>query len=251
MATIIDIGKKILAAPIFDRLRYVIHYPQIVVNEFIIKEARQEIPAKSKILDVGAGGVRFKQYFSDCEYLTQDFGEYKDSEGKFQYGQIDYVGDATDIPVESGMFDVVICTDVIEHVQKPEMVLKEISRVLKPGGRVYLTSCLVSGVHQPPHHYYSGFTRFWYQKYLSDHDFKNISIRTQKGFFAFYSNETLRALMYFLNSKKIRHRIFQPLAVILIAILPPILFSLDKYNLDHSDVEHEFTMGYLVKAQKI
>ncbi|HZV82401.1 MAG TPA: methyltransferase domain-containing protein [Geobacteraceae bacterium] len=43
-----------------------------------------------------------------------------------------------------GSVDLVIFTEVIEHLYNPAHVLKEISRVLKPGGRLYLTTNNVS-----------------------------------------------------------------------------------------------------------
>ena len=36
--------------------------------------------------------------------------------------------------------DFVICTEVVEHLYNPAHVLKEIARVLRPGGRLYLTT---------------------------------------------------------------------------------------------------------------
>lgn len=44
------------------------------------------------------------------------------------------------LPFGDGQFDVVVCWDVLEHVQDPVAVLKEIYRVLTPGGRVLLTA---------------------------------------------------------------------------------------------------------------
>ncbi|TRD22690.1 bifunctional 2-polyprenyl-6-hydroxyphenol methylase/3-demethylubiquinol 3-O-methyltransferase UbiG [Palleronia caenipelagi] len=45
------------------------------------------------------------------------------------------VGVGEDLPYESGHFDAVVCVDVLEHVQDLDQVLREVERVLKPGGR--------------------------------------------------------------------------------------------------------------------
>ncbi|MBE9138715.1 3-demethylubiquinone-9 3-O-methyltransferase [Nodosilinea sp. LEGE 07088] len=45
-------------------------------------------------------------------------------------------GVAEDLPFEAAGFDVVICVDVLEHVASPQDAIAEMSRVLKPGGRV-------------------------------------------------------------------------------------------------------------------
>lgn len=44
------------------------------------------------------------------------------------------VGVGEDLPYGNGSFDVVVCVDVLEHVQDLELVLEEITRVLRPGG---------------------------------------------------------------------------------------------------------------------
>lgn len=46
---------------------------------------------------------------------------------------------AENLPLEKAKFDAVICTEVIEHVQNPETVLKEITRVLKEDGIFIIT----------------------------------------------------------------------------------------------------------------
>ena len=38
------------------------------------------------------------------------------------------------LPIEDGVFDAVICTDIFEHVQNEKALVREVSRVLRPGG---------------------------------------------------------------------------------------------------------------------
>ncbi len=44
------------------------------------------------------------------------------------------------IPFPQNYFDLIICNDVLEHIEKPELALKNIIRVLKKGGVLYITS---------------------------------------------------------------------------------------------------------------
>jgi len=46
---------------------------------------------------------------------------------------------AQKIPFENDTFDFVICTEVIEHTPRPELVIKEIARVMKKGGKTVIT----------------------------------------------------------------------------------------------------------------
>lgn len=77
----------------------------------------------TKILNVGGGPRRY----SDNE-VTLNIQSFKN---------VDCVGDGHRIPFSDNTFDSVICNAVLEHVHNPEQIVKEIFRVLKPGGRVY------------------------------------------------------------------------------------------------------------------
>lgn len=49
------------------------------------------------------------------------------------------VGDVFDLPFENASFDVVLCTEVLEHVRGPELLLAELTRVCRPAGTLVLT----------------------------------------------------------------------------------------------------------------
>jgi SAM-dependent methyltransferase len=63
----------------------------------------------------------------------------------------DIIGDlcAINPEIESGSIDVVICTEVIEHVSNPFDAAEEIFRVLKPGGTAYLSAPFNFRIHGP------------------------------------------------------------------------------------------------------
>jgi len=48
------------------------------------------------------------------------------------------VGDATALPFEYGSFDIVGCMRVLHHARRPELVVSELARVTRPGGRILL-----------------------------------------------------------------------------------------------------------------
>lgn len=49
------------------------------------------------------------------------------------------VGDARAIPIRAGVFDLVLCVHVLEHVEEDRRVMSEMHRVLKPGGVAIVT----------------------------------------------------------------------------------------------------------------
>ncbi len=48
------------------------------------------------------------------------------------------VGDATALPFEYGSFDIVGCMRVLHHAHRPELIVSELARVTRPGGRILL-----------------------------------------------------------------------------------------------------------------
>jgi 2-polyprenyl-3-methyl-5-hydroxy-6-metoxy-1,4-benzoquinol methylase len=57
-------------------------------------------------------------------------------------------GSCCDLPFPNERFDTVVMADVIEHLEAPELAVKELARVLKPTGTVYLTTPMAS-THRP------------------------------------------------------------------------------------------------------
>jgi SAM-dependent methyltransferase len=114
---------------------------------FLRREAT-DIPAGSSVLDVGAGIAPFRELFDHTRYVTCDW------EGSSYDQDVDIRAPATAIPVEDGSFDVVLCTEVLEHVPEPSLVLTEFSRILRRGGLLLMTVPLVWFLHEEPYDYY-------------------------------------------------------------------------------------------------
>lgn len=66
----------------------------------------------------------------------------------------DIVADASSIPLSDESVDVVICTEVFEHLSVPKQCIEEIYRVLKPGGVFIGSAPFVFPVHGDPNDYY-------------------------------------------------------------------------------------------------
>ena len=52
---------------------------------------------------------------------------------------VDVVGRGENLPLQSNRFDLVFCTQVLEYIPEPRLVISEIHRVLKPGGVLLLS----------------------------------------------------------------------------------------------------------------
>ena len=210
------------------------------------------VPAGSKVLDVGAGSAPYRALFAHCDYKAQDFAQLRDDQLRHGgYAPIDVVCEANAIPVPDASFDVVICTEVLEHVPEPIDVVREFGRIVAPGGRLILTAPLGSGIHQEPYHYYGGYTPFWYQRFLQEAGFDSITVAANAGSLRHVAQETIRfARMtrpFGFAAPWYVQLLWLPFWLILAPILAlavPVAAKL----LDRFDREQRFTVGYHVTA---
>ena len=69
------------------------------------------------------------------------------------YENVDIVCDIHHLPFKDNSIDAVMSLAVLEHVREPALVLKEVHRVLKPGGRVFSLIPFMQPFHASPHDY--------------------------------------------------------------------------------------------------
>jgi SAM-dependent methyltransferase len=115
-----------------------------------VAEAARALPPGARVLDVGAGDAPYRELFEHVDYRTSDW-EASPHEGA---RRADVIGSADTLPLPDAELDAVLCTQVLEHVPEPAPVLAELHRILRPGGRLYLTVPLVWELHELPHDYY-------------------------------------------------------------------------------------------------
>ena len=110
-------------------------------RDSFIRAELEKIQAGKLLLDAGCGNQPYREFCSHLDYKAQDFGQYSTDlkktlkgnyvEEKYNYGHLDYVGDIWDIKEQSNTFDVILCSEVFEHIPHPIETIKEFSRLLK------------------------------------------------------------------------------------------------------------------------
>lgn len=70
------------------------------------------------------------------------------------FPNVHIVADIHNLPFKDGCADAVICESSLEHFKEPKRVIKEICRVLKPKGLVYISAPFIVGFHASPNDYY-------------------------------------------------------------------------------------------------
>lgn len=91
-----------------------------------LEDYLKSLPKGLKILDAGAGELRNKQFCMHLDYVSQDFCQYEGcgnasalQTGKWNTEGIDLISDIIAIPASTSSFDVVLCTEVLEHIPDP------------------------------------------------------------------------------------------------------------------------------------
>jgi len=167
-----------------------------------VKKQLKRIPKGQSVLDVGAGEGRYKKYCEHLKYVSQDFNQYKGKgdgvglqTGHWNTSKIDLVSDITSIPAKRNSFDNILCTEVLEHIPHPELAIKEISRLIKKGGKFILTAPFASQTHFSPYFFITGFSVNWYKKILPKYGFKIAKIEANGNYFDYVSQELVRLPM--------------------------------------------------------
>jgi SAM-dependent methyltransferase len=124
-------------------------YERRSILDFMIVAARATA-AGARLADVGAGDAPYRELFGHVDYVTTDW-EQSPHEG---VQSLDIFASADSIPVDDAAFDAVLCTQVLEHVPDPLAVVRELRRILRPSGRLYLTAPLTWELHELPYDFY-------------------------------------------------------------------------------------------------
>jgi SAM-dependent methyltransferase len=162
------------------------------VSNFVMNVAKK-LPKEASILDAGAGECAYKRYFSHCKYKAIDLAV---GESGWNYAKLDYVGPLHEMPIKDDSFDAVLCTQVFEHLEWPRESAKEIYRVIKPGGKLYLTAPMAHDEHQVPFDYFR-YTSFGLQSICKHAGFREIKITPFGGIWVRWAYELPRGLSIF------------------------------------------------------
>ncbi|MFN2595928.1 MAG: methyltransferase domain-containing protein [Pyrinomonadaceae bacterium] len=93
---------------------------------------------------------------------------------------VDVMADAYRLPFGDEAFDVVLCAEVLEHLHTPSVALAEMRRVLKPEGKLLLTTPFAYPIHYAPTDYYR-YTRYGLLHLLADWEVESLTEATTDG----------------------------------------------------------------------
>ena len=109
----------------------------VFYNELLTEDIKGK-----QVLDAGCGTGWFSKGAADrgAVVTSMDLGEKLLAEVKKKCDSNRVVGSILEMPFPDNHFDIVVSSEVIEHTPNPEQAVKEIFRVLKPGGTMVLST---------------------------------------------------------------------------------------------------------------
>jgi SAM-dependent methyltransferase len=143
--------------------------------EFLEREY-STIPRGARVLAVGAGGEvnQLLAGFSSANGLDLISIDIDPARGP------EIVGDICKLPLRANAFDVVVLSEVLEHLQSPADGLSNLHGTLKLGGRLILTVPFILPTHDRPHDYFR-FTVHGLELLLRD--FRDVHISARDSYF--------------------------------------------------------------------
>ena len=153
-----------------------------IIRSSILKAFQETLPQlQGTLLDVGCGQMPYKPLLLSEDSKVEKYIGIDLEGGKHsQRNPPDLLWDGKTIPLESETIDCAIATEVFEHCPNPELVMKEIWRVLKPGGILFFTVPFLWNLHETPNDEYR-YTPFALERHLLQSGFTETNIKAMGG----------------------------------------------------------------------
>lgn len=166
-----------------------------------LRELKTKSPVFS-LLDVGAGLSPYKNSAIEIgfKYISHDFGGYDPlvsekasglHSATWEYPKHDFVCDILSLPTEA-IADVILCTEVLEHIPDPIRVFEMLSKRVNPGGYLVFTVPFSSLMHQAPYWFQSGLSPFWFEYWAAEFNLEIVELIVYGDYIDYMTQEMSR-----------------------------------------------------------
>lgn len=206
-----------------------------------------------RVLDVGCSTKPYKPLYAGrfTQYIGVDV-PFSDHSKAF----IDVFGRGEHLPFRSSAFDTVLLTEVLEHVPEPQLALKEVARMLAPGGTAIVSVPFMYRIHEAPYDF------FRYTPYSMRHMAQAAGLQvnqviTRGGYLTVFTDVTVKgnALIFGLLRRVLKIASGSTADRIVTAVQRAILTPLQKFQwlLLRNDTlgADRYTLGYVFIIQKV
>jgi SAM-dependent methyltransferase len=223
---------------------------EYIVYRYYFKDLKNVFDAYIKendtVFDIGCGNKPFEAYIRTLT-KNDDTSAYRGCDiVQSSEQKADIICDVTNIAEKSSAYDIVICTQVMEHVFEHSKVFEEAYRLLKPGGFFIVSAPFVWQIHEEPYDYYR-FTKYGFIKLLENAGFLVQEAKSNGGKFAVLGQLILH-MKGGGNMKKHRYlrRLFCAIMRRCLALFCNMLFPL----LDDKFKDDRYTLNYVFVGKK-
>jgi ubiquinone/menaquinone biosynthesis C-methylase UbiE len=157
----------------------------------------------------------------------------------------DIYADSLTLPIRDAAVDTVLCTQVLEHVPDPALMMREIARVLRAGGRLLLTAPQTNPLHEEPHDYYR-YTKYGLAYLAERAGLSVVAVEPMGGAIATVAQQIVWHAAPINRLPRIGPRAYG-------ALIAPVQWAalrLDRLAVQYLDGGQESTIGYLLVAEK-
>jgi len=155
------------------------------IRTSIFKAIKENVTSfEGNLLDIGCGKMPYRDFINKNSDITEYIGLDIDSALVYDKNiRPDFTWDGITMPFENNTFDNAFGTEVLEHCPEPEIVLKEVYRVLKKDGKFFFTVPFLWNLHEVPNDNYR-YTPFSLKRHLENAGFNDITIKATGGWHA-------------------------------------------------------------------
>lgn len=182
-------------------------------------------------LDIGSKNRRYDNYFPNAEIVAIDI------EPQLKDGSVIQC-DARNIDFKDNSFDNIISFEVFEYIHEIEEVLKEVKRVLKPGGTCYFSVPFLNPVHGGAGDVVRYTKRGWLELLQRHFDKNKVEIKSFGGRYSIIFDfwfDKIRKSNVFVES---------------LFLLPSVIARKMCLLLDKKEKSERYVMGYFVRVEK-
>jgi SAM-dependent methyltransferase len=193
--------------------------------------------ARGAVLDIGCGE---QPYRTLVRQYTDRYTAVEHPLSPAAPAVVDAFADIYTLPFKDSSFSTILCSAVLEHLAEPETALREMYRVLKPGGAIICTVPLIWHIHEAPRDFYR-YTRYGIEHVFTHAGFSVTEVKAMSGFCVTFG----QLLVYYLFRF---HR--GPMKVIPVIPVIGICIQFLSYLVNYIDCSEQWTWAYSVVAHR-
>ena len=116
------------------------------LTRFLEATLRDRVRPGMRVADIGCGEQPFRELISGLGGLYTSMDAQQNRQGS-----VDLLADITRVPLPDGSFDLILCTEVLEHVPNTHAAFAELTRLCRPDGAIIITTPFAYPLHEEPY----------------------------------------------------------------------------------------------------